>query len=206
MNQFEKKVYWCSGDSGRFTDDLEKFRMLQSFCGHDLRSQIGAATGLLDIISQEPQFQALARHPHFLAAMNAANDSLKNLDEVLNRVRPGFRVVWVGADLPEPSPDILARMQGLEKTLWIKFPDLVQMTKSYGDYRPAMVFLGDRFVAASQLQSFVSRLGPQLAKIYIQRTEPVDSNGQTNRPVEIPGVNWIDSRLSWDLILRQIEK
>jgi hypothetical protein len=152
----------------QFADDLERFRVLQSFCGHDLRLQLGAAAGLLQLLTEDTNLpEPLRNHPHLLAAASSTSQALNNLDRVLSQINLSFRTVWVATDWKAPSEAQVNILRALEvPCLFIRMQNGDEILKRMADYRPSFAVIEKSRIGAD-FDGFIQRLGPHFVKIFV---------------------------------------
>lgn len=139
--------------------DLELFRRLRSFCAHDLRSELGAVVGLLEMIA-DPTRQIRVPESHLVAALKSSRQALDSLDQVLLQTPVEFPVVWI----------LSSRALTLDKTpefaLVRTFSSMIHIKEEIQNYRPHVLVLEGSYIGES-FPGFVRRIGPHFVKIVV---------------------------------------
>jgi hypothetical protein len=152
--------------------DTERYRELRGFCSHDLRSQIGAVSGLLELLEDQLKGIDTNTKSSFRAALTSAQEALTDLDQNLVDAKPTFEIVWLIGFTPEElqqmqfSEALLHRKLALPKpVLFLSFDDPDEWHSRVRKYRPIGVFFKDRDALGIDAISWINRLGPQLTEI-----------------------------------------
>lgn len=155
--------------------DLESFRRLRGFCSHDLRSKVGAVVGILQLLAENASSSEMDQKM-FQMAVGSAVEALDDLDLVLSEMKLNFNLVWIYVESGEPPKNGIGLV---ERSILKVFRQQQDLEENLMQYRPSVLVL-DINIFTGDLSSFLSKVGPNLTKIFLL--------GSGAQP-ELPGIN-----------------
>lgn len=176
---------------------LEHFRMFRSFCAHDLRSQIGAAVGLLQLLSDQSGDEGDKMQTMALAS---AKEALSDLDKVLGAFSIELEVVWVLAD--QEVIDLSG--SGAPNALIVHFNQEDELRERLKFYKPACLIIDER-KCQSDLSELIKMIGPQIVSILSITDEKISTDGKNDRSgFPFSMVENLPAPIDWTLVSRRV--
>lgn len=145
-------------------DTLQKARLLESFCGHDLRGEVGRCISFLGLLQDQLPEGASAEFREMIElSAKSARDALEQLDAKLAETSLETRYVWLYAkEFP-----VAQAIADDANAIVFHMKSLAALTEARRLYRPDLVFIDGANSTLDEWRALIEAIGSPLTKIVL---------------------------------------
>lgn len=166
----------------KIIDSLQKARLLESFCGHDLRGDVGRCISFLGLILDQLPAESSGEFREMIElSLKSAQTALDELDTRLVESSLETRYVWVYSKTYPTDKNLVSQADAVI----IRIDSLEAFTEARRKYRPDIVFIDGTSSSPEEWRAIIDASGSPLTKnILLLPTERL-AEGNSLENVEV---------------------